>query len=113
MAVVRRLLGNLGRHDDLVVAIHGGLGVVGLHEALGGTVEHNTAVGVGEILLSFRLGHCFRGVFHLRRPASHLLACLLLLTLARFELLLLALGLLLRFFTGLGFQSGLGFLDLL
>ena len=54
LLVVGRL-GDIRRHDDLGRAIHRGLGVVGLDEALGRPVLHDPGLGVGEVPLGLRL----------------------------------------------------------
>ena len=54
-AVVRGLLGNIGRHDDLISAVHRRLTVVRLAELLAPGSWHYSGVRVGEVPLGLIL----------------------------------------------------------
>ena len=62
MPLIQGLIVEVRRHDNLVVRIHGHLGVVGLDESLGGPVPHDAAVGVGEVFLFLGFGRGVRGL---------------------------------------------------
>ena len=54
--------GQGGGHDDLRLLVHSGVSVVGLHEGLAGSVQHDAGIRIGEVPLGFGVGFCLLGV---------------------------------------------------
>src|SRR5207247_2393164 len=113
LLLVVGLLGDSGRHDDLGLAVHRDLSIVGLLKALARPVLHDPRIRIGKVALRLGLGLGLLWVRNLGRRALGLLSGLLLLPLPLGDASASRLGLLLGSRLGFLLQRPLGLANLL